>query len=149
MSLVTKPQRKQPQTEASLYRKCPISVSSKAALSASDSPMGSACGGGGLAVCPTGCLGVAGCVQSFMGSMLHKMMSGQYPKIMTVGVTCELRCQCLHQQRKQVLLATEVRARAHLSLLTQVTSLSQFFMVLESHPSGPSGFFGPVSHTGL
>jgi hypothetical protein len=57
MSLVTKPQRKQPQTEASLYRKCPISVSSKAALSASDSPMGSACGGGGAGCVPHGLLG--------------------------------------------------------------------------------------------
>lgn len=61
------------------------------------------------------------------------MTSGMCPELMTVSVTCGFRCQCPYQGRGQI---NEVTARAHLSLLAQVTSLAQFFLLLGCHPWG-------------
>lgn len=70
------------------------------------------------------------------------MTSGMCPELMTVSVTCGFRCQCPYQGRGQI---NEVTARAHLSLLAQVTSLA-VFPVARVSSLGSSGFSGPA-HT--
>lgn len=61
------------------------------------------------------------------------MISVMCPELMAVSVTCGFRCQCSYQGREQI---TEVTARAHLSLLAQVTCLPQFVLLLGCHPWG-------------